>query len=177
MNCIEIATRHIPARLWKTFFVHSVLVTQFSLQIAEKLGLDDKTKKFIEEAAMLHDIGIGKVSMDTRDAQTKPPYILHGLFGEKILADLGYPLHAAVCRNHIGVGLSKEIILKNKFPLPACDMLPSTLPEKIITYADLFFSKTDIYHKRSFAEVKSKISSYGKEQLDELQVLHKRFAL
>ena len=110
-------------------------------------------------------------------AQTKPPYILHGLFGEKILADLGYPLHAAVCRNHIGVGLSKEIILKNKFPLPACDMLPSTLPEKIITYADLFFSKTDIYHKRSFAEVKSKISSYGKEQLDELQVLHKRFAL
>ncbi len=175
MNCIEIASQCIPANLWKTFFVHSVLVTQLSLQIAEKLGLDEKTKKFIEEAALLHDVGIGKVSMDKQNPQNKPPYILHGIFGEKILKDLGYPLHAAVCRNHIGVGLSKEIILRNNLPLPACNMLPSTLPEKIITYADLFFSKTNIYHKRSFAEVEAKIASYGKQQLVELHTLHKQF--
>ncbi len=175
MNPIEIASAHIPPNLWKVFFVHSILVAQFSLQIADKLALDRETKKFIEEAALLHDIGIGKVSMTKEELQAKPPYIQHGIIGEKILQDLGYPLHAAVCRNHIGVGLSRQVILKNKLPLPAEDMMPSTLPEKIITYADLFFSKSNIYHKRSFAEVEAKIGSYGQDQLQGLQKLHKQF--
>ncbi len=175
MNPIKIALTHIPQNLWQIFFVHSVLVTQFSLQIADKMGLDEQTKKFIEEAAMLHDIGIGEVSMNKENPQNKPPYIQHGLFGQKILEELGYPAHAAVCRNHIGVGLSKEIILRNKLPLPCEDMMPCTLPEEIITYADLFFSKSDIYYKRTFAEVEAKIGTYGGDQLEKLRELHKKF--
>ncbi len=175
MNPIQIATFYIQPNLWKVFFVHSVLVAQFSLQIAERLGLNQETKKFIEEAALLHDIGIGKVSMDKDNSQNKPPYIQHGLLGEEILQNLGYPLHAAVCRNHIGVGLTQEIILRNKLPLPAEDMCPSTLSEKIITYADLFFSKSNIYYKRSFPEVEAKIRSYAQEQLEKLRELHKQF--
>ncbi len=176
MNCIEIALKHIRQDLWDSYFVHSVLVTQMSLEIAENLNLDEAIKQFIREAAMLHDIGIGEVSMDKKNPQNKPPYITHGLVGFRILSELGYPKHALVCRNHIGVGLTKEIILRNGFPLPAEDMTPSTLPEEIITYADLFFSKSNPFKKRSFAEVVKKIETYGQEQLDKFHQLHKKFS-
>ena len=176
MNCIEIVLKHISKNLWGTYFAHSVLVTQMSLEIAERLKLDAETKQFIQEAAMLHDVGIGEVSMDKENPQNRPPYITHGLAGFKILTELGYPKHALVCRNHIGVGLTKEIILQNNLPLPAEDMMPSTLPEEIITYADLFFSKSNPFKKRTLDEVVAKIETYGEEQLNKFYQLHKKFS-
>ncbi len=176
MNYIKIALKHIPQDLWGTYFAHSVLVTQMSLEIAERLKLDAETKQFIQEAAMLHDVGIGEVSMDKENPQNKPLYITHGIIGCRILNELGYPKHALVCRNHIGVGLTNEIILQNKLPLPAEDMVPSTLPEKIITYADLFFSKSQPFKKRALDEVVAKIVTYGEEQLNNFYQLHKKFS-
>ena len=41
----------------------------------------------------------------------------------------------------MGVGISHEDVILNGLPLPEKDMLPVTLEEEIICYADKFFSK------------------------------------
>jgi len=141
------------------------MVTQRALLIAKNLNLSQREILFIEQASLLHDIGICRVSMDKNSTGGKLPYICHGLEGQKILDELGYRAHGLVCRNHIGVGLTKKNITNSHLPLPLEDMTPTTEAQRIITYADIFFSKSDIYHPRTLKQAKKKISSYGSESL------------
>ncbi len=48
-----------------------------------------------------------------------------------------------MCESHVGVGLRRREILKNQLPLPARDMRPETMEERIVCYADKFFSKNN----------------------------------
>ena len=56
----------------------------------------------------------------------------------------GYPQHARVCERHTGAGLTKREIIEQELPLPQQDFLPETTEEKLICYADKFFSKTHL---------------------------------
>src|SRR5205085_4689241 len=68
-------------------------------------------------------------------------YICHATEGQKILDDEGFPKHARVAAVHTGVGIYADEIKKRNFPIPEKDYIPETIEEKIVTYADLFFSK------------------------------------
>ena len=142
---------------YEVFLIHSIMVAQKSIKIAKKLSLLEKEIVFIKEAALLHDIG----SFYT--LKNNLPYICHGLWGEKFLLEEGLKRHASVAKNHIGVGLSKETIQKNNFPLPKIDMCPQNIYEEIITYSDLFFSKSkkNPFIEREISEVWQKLSKYG----------------
>jgi uncharacterized protein len=48
-----------------------------------------------------------------------------------------------VCERHVGVGLSAEEIRCNRLPLPVRDMLPVSIEERLVCYADKFFSKNE----------------------------------
>src|SRR5437762_10894206 len=104
---------------YRIYIVHVSLVTSKALKIAKHLKLDGDRRRFIEEAAMLHDIGIIHVKAKEIGCRGKLPYICHISEGRKILEAEGLPLHAKIAENHIGVGgLTLEEIINEKLPLP-----------------------------------------------------------
>lgn len=121
---------------------HSRLVTGRAVRIARRLQPTEPVDlRFIAEAAMLHDIGSILTHAPELGCFGELPYLCHGIKGKELLEAEGLTRHAQVCERHTGVGLTAEEIIKNKLPLPARDMVPVTLEEQIICYADLFYSK------------------------------------
>jgi uncharacterized protein len=155
---------------------HSRAVATLALKAAERVKDLKPDTQFIEEAAILHDIAIFQVHAPKIGCIGPMHYIEHGYLGRKLLEEEDYPRHALVCERHVGCGLSVEDIRKHKLPLPEREMIPITLEEKIICWADKFFSK--IPHKlaeeKPLSSVRKMVASYGEEQLkrfDEWQAL------
>ncbi len=146
---------------------HSRAVAKKSLEIARRLSYGRPDIEFIEEAAMLHDIGIFMTYGPDIGCHGDKPYICHGYMGRELLEKEGLPRHALVCERHVGIGITVEDIDKGGLPLPRRDMLPLTIEEKIICYADKFFSKRpDAADKENLLEdVRSNIARYGRDKL------------
>ncbi|MGH7493433.1 MAG: HD domain-containing protein [bacterium] len=156
---------------YRILFTHSILVTAKALAIATALmkrnlevALD---LRFIEEAALLHDIGIFRCHAPQIFCYGDAPYVQHGLIGREILEQEGLPRHALVCERHTGMGLTREEVLQQKLPLPARDFLPLSLEEKIICLADRFYVKDpqNLYHELSLPEIEEKIKAFGEPAL------------
>ena len=129
------------SNLYRVYIIHVSMVTAKALSVARKLQLSTEQQQFIEEAAMLHDIGVIRVQFELIGCHGTLPYICHGPEGRQILEAEGLPRHALVAERHTGVGIAKEEISKNNLPIPQRDMLAETLEEEIISWADLFYSK------------------------------------
>jgi uncharacterized protein len=153
-----------PGSAVYNFYVpHVTLVTAKALKAARKLGLPPGRLRFIEEAAMLHDIGIVKVDEAALGCYGDLPYICHGVLGRYLLEREGLPQHSLVAERHIGVGLTRAEIFAKELPIPPRDMLPETLEEKIISWADLFFSKRPerLWTKKTAPEVERHLIQFG----------------
>ncbi|RMH73610.1 MAG: HD domain-containing protein [Gemmatimonadetes bacterium] len=179
VNYFEIIHRYIPpdSRLYGVYIPHVTLVTAKALAIGKRLKLTEDQLQFIEEAAMLHDIGVIKVKAPEIGCQGELPYICHISEGRKILEAEGLARHAVVAETHIGVGLTEKEIILNQLPLPARDMIPHSLEEKIICYADLFFGKhpRKIWYERSVEHVKATVKTYGDRQYQHFLEWHDLF--
>jgi uncharacterized protein len=175
----RIIHKHIPpdSPTYPIYLIHCSLVTKKALTIAKRLRLSPKRLTFIEEAAMLHDIGIIHTNTPEIYCYGDLPYICHLTEGRKILEAEGLPKHALVAETHAGVGLTKEQIEAQKLPLPLRDMKPTTLEEEIISFADLFYSKNPqkLWREKSIRKVREGIAKRGKDQLAILDNWIKRF--
>jgi uncharacterized protein len=87
----------------------------------------------------------------------------------------GYPLHAMVCERHTGTGLSLEYIIENDLPLPRRNMLPISIEEQIVCFADNFFSKTHLGEERSIKKARLKLEKYGYETVQRFDKWCKMF--
>lgn len=153
------------SELYKILVSHSLDVTDFALRITERrrdLNLD---VQFIEEAAMLHDIGIIKTYAPDLHCDGDYPYICHGYLGSEMMQKEGLPQHALVCERHTGTGLSLSYIISQDLPVPHREMLPVSLEEQVICYADKFFSKTHLGEERNVKKARYKLEKYGAETL------------
>lgn len=157
--------------LYRILLDHSQAVSKKALEIAENLDNKEIDLKFIEEAALLHDIGIYLTHSPGIGCHGKDNYLCHGILGREILEKEGLPKHAMVCERHIGVGITKEEVKDGNLPLPARDMLPVSLEEKIICLADLFFSKDSAKGERSVEEIKRFWSDFGPGQKRRIESL------
>ena len=118
------------------------MVTALALRMGRLSGMGRDQLQFIEEASMLHDIGIVRTDAPGIGCKGSQPYIAHVEEGRKILEAEGLPAHAQVAATHVGLGgLSAEDIRAQQLPLPQRDFLSHTDEERIISLADLFFSK------------------------------------
>jgi len=154
-------------KLYDIYISHVTDVTNKALSIARKhpeLAID---VKFLEEASMLHDIGISMTRAPHIACKGEHPYICHGYLGRELLASEGLPKHALVCERHTGTGLSLETILKRKLPIPLRDMRPQSLEEKIICFADKFFSKSKLGREKSVKKVRKSLGKHGKHQIEQ----------
>lgn len=155
--------------------IHSQSVARKALQIVSlhpELNLD---REFIEEAAMLHDIGIIKTDAPGIKCFGTEQYICHGILGAEMLRQEGLPRHARVCERHTGAGLSLNEIVSQNLPLPHQDFLPETLEEQVICYADKFFSKTHLDREKSVEKAEKSIAKFGEEGLARFKQWEKMF--
>ncbi len=164
----SIIDRYIKNSWTKNIYVaHVSLVTAKALKIAKSMELSPSQLQFIEEAAMLHDIGIVEVDDAELGCEGALPYICHGTEGRNILEDEGLPRHALVCERHTGVGISRQQIESEGLPLPTRDMLAESIEEKIISWADLFYSKdpSRLLIEKSMEEAYKSIARFGEEKV------------
>ena len=110
-------------------------------------------KRLIDEhlatiGGLLHDIGTYRVlKHDGSDGEPLQfdgkRYILHGLLGYEYLLEQGVDESIAqFCRNHAGVGLTREDVVRQELPLPPADYVPMNLEQEVVMYADKFHSKS-----------------------------------
>lgn len=161
-------------KAYKFLVEHSRAVTAKALEVAErvkKLHPElNPDKKFIEEAAMLHDIGIFLTNAPEIGCYGREPYVKHGVLGAEILRREGFPKHALVCERHVGAGISKKYIEENNLPLPKKDFIPQTLEEKIICFADKFFSKDPRKKgEETPEEIKRELARFSKEEAERFE--------
>lgn len=114
---------------------------------------------------MLHDIGIVRTDAPGIHCHGTEHYLRHGLLGGEILRAEGLPRHARVAERHTGTGLTAQAILEQQLPLPAIDLVPETLEEQLICYADKFYSKTHLEREKSYEKARHSLEQFGQEGL------------
>lgn len=140
---------------------HSKSVTARALRIVDRHPELQVDRRFIEEAAMLHDIGIIHCDAPGIQCFGTQPYIRHGMLGAAMLRAEGFPRHARVCERHTGAGISIEDIRSQGLPLPEQDFLPETWEEQVICYADKFYSKTHLEQEKTLEQARQSLAKFG----------------
>ena len=153
----------IQSEAYHILVTHSRNITDKALSIAKAHPGMNLDLTFIEEAAMLHDIGMILCYAPDIDCHGTHKYICHGYLGADLLRKEGFPRHALVCERHTGTGISLQMIEKNKLPLPHRDFLPVSPEEQLICFADKFFSKTKLNKEKSISKIRDSLSRYGEE--------------
>ncbi len=149
------------SRLLHILTEHSEAVRDLALEIACNRNLD-VDREFIAEAAMLHDIGIVKCDAPSISCFGTLPYICHGTEGARILRLEGLPRHALVAERHTGAGISASEIVARNLPIPPRDYLPISLEEKLICYADKFYSKSrDLREHKPLEKIRAQMAEHG----------------
>ena len=146
--------------------LHSTLVARKALAIVDShpdLGAD---RGFVEEAAMLHDIGIFLTDAAPIHCFGKFHYLCHGYLGADLLRGEGLPRHALVAERHTGTGLTLKEILRRDLPLPHRDMVPVSIEEKIVCFADKFFSKTRPEEEKTVEQAENSLAKFGQEGVE-----------
>ncbi|MBR6757763.1 MAG: HDIG domain-containing protein [Bacteroidaceae bacterium] len=161
--------------LFQLVWKHSQQVAQLAQEIALAHQQLDIDYTFLYEAAMLHDIGVFRTHAPSILCNGEAPYLQHGVIGAELLRSEGLEAHALVCERHIGVGLTVEDIVRQNLPLPQRDMLPVTIEEKLVCYADNFFSKSHPTRMRTYEQVRSSVARFGENNLLRFDALAQLF--
>lgn len=154
---------------------HSTLVMKRAVRICDAHPELNMDRRFVTEAAMLHDIGIYRCHAPGIQCFGTEPYICHGRIGAEMLRSEGLSRHARVCERHTGAGLSKNDIISQNLPLPHQDLLPETMEEKVICYADKFYSKTHPEREKSREKAEAGLALFGEESLNRFKQWEKLF--
>ena len=75
----------------------------------------------------------------------------------------GLPRHALVCERHTGTGLTLDYIVSHNLPLPHRDLIPVSIEEQLICFADKFFSKTRPDEEKTVEQALKSIAKFGDE--------------
>jgi uncharacterized protein len=165
---LAIIEKHYPpgSLANRIYIPHCQAVTELALKIARNHPELNADKEVLIYSGMLHDIGICFTDAPDIGCYGSLPYIAHGYKGRALLEKAGLSKIAPVCERHIGVGITVEDIKKNNLAIPQREMTPQTIEEKIICYADKFFSKSarNLLQPKPIDKVKKSIRKYGEEK-------------
>ena len=152
MYALDLISRYYPDEtpLRHLLLTHSGQVTRKALCIVDHHPELHANRELVLQGAMLHDIGIFK---------TNAPSI-HCL-GAEILRKEGHETLARICERHTGTGLTRQNIIDRNLPLPAKDFLPESIEEKIICYADKFYSKSHPERMLTVAQAAESLRNFG----------------
>jgi uncharacterized protein len=179
MDPIKIIQKHYrtDSKTYRFLVTHSESVAKKALELAKNVPELNPDLKFIEEASMLHDIGIFLTRDEELECFGDNPYVCHGYLGRDLLEKEGLPKHALVCERHVGTGITAEEIKRRKLSMPARDMLPISIEEQIICFADKFFSKNDEFltKEKPLEKIRSDVGKFGKDREERFNQWLKKF--
>ena len=181
LDCLSIIQRYYTPGNddYRVLVLHSRQVADMAVTIGQRL-IDRHVPldiEFIEEAAMLHDIGMCRTDAPGIHCHGSEPYILHGILGRQMLESLGLFRHARVCERHTGAGITAAEIISQHLPItPPRDLLPETLEEQIICYADKFFSKSRPGEPaKTLERARQTLARFGADTLARFDAMAERF--
>lgn len=163
------------SRLADTLLDHSRRVRDKAMAVAANVADLRPDLEFIAAAALLHDIGIIETAAPSIHCHGSQPYVCHGIIGRRMLESHQLGRLALVCERHIGIGITQGDIRLQQLPLPMRDMVPVSLEETIVCYADKFFSKTDGGCERTVDQVVAELARHGTDKADAFLTWHNRF--
>jgi uncharacterized protein len=173
MNPLEIIAEFYEpgSESFQILVKHGQQVANKAIDVAKRVPHLKPNLNFIKEAAMLHDVGIFETNTPELGCSGKHPYVCHGYLGRKVLEKKGLLQHALVCERHVGIGITAEEIKLNNLPLPQRDMVPISIEEQIICFADKFFSKNSEMNgcEKSLEDILNSIQRYGPEKVMRFQ--------
>lgn len=155
---------------------HSQQVAELALEISHRhsIGLDDR---LVRAGAMLHDVGIFLTDAPGIDCHGSAPYLQHGVLGAELLTRESAPqCLVEIARRHTGAGISADDIREFALPLPDGDYMPHTTLERLICYADKFYSKSGDMQRKSLDRVRRSMSRLSAATLERFEALHAEFA-
>lgn len=171
------------ARFYEPGSTLSDILLKHSRSVADKaieinrhcaLGLNEDA---VRVAALLHDVGIFLTDAPGIHCHGTEPYIRHGILGAALLRSEGAPEWVArVAERHTGAGITAADIAEKGLPLPEIDLVPESLLEKLICYADKFYSKSGDMKEKSLQRIRASIESHFPESLQRFEDLHKLFS-
>ncbi len=169
MNPVDIISEYYKpgSAAYAMLLEHGKSVARKALDAAAKVPDLNPDIAFIFEAAMLHDIAIFMTDTPELHCTGQHPYICHGYMGRELLENKGLFKHAMVCERHVGVGITAEEIRRHNLPLPARDMIPISIEEQVICFADKFFSKNgrSIETEKPVQEILDSLAHYGPDKV------------
>lgn len=170
MDPFDIIQQHCDSNsdAYRILVAHGEQVAAKALEAADAVKHLRPDIDLIKRAAMLHDIGMLRTNVPQLGCHGSEPYIRHGVIGREMLETIGLTAEALICERHVGAGISAEEICRQNLPLPKRDMLPITIEEQIICYADKFFSKSKDHNasaKSPPAIIKS-LARHGDQQVN-----------
>lgn len=178
MNYQSVIDKYYPAgtRRRDIYMLHSRQVADKALAIARDKGLD-LDLSLVEAAAMLHDIGIFLTDAPSIDCHGTEPYLRHGILGAELLRCEGVGEEiAGVAERHTGAGLTAEDIRMFSLPVPEGDYVPRTLLERLVCYADKFYSKSADMREKSLERVRASMARLSPKTLERFDALHMEFS-
>lgn len=158
---------------------HSRSVASLAVEInrRRRLGLNED---LVVAAAMLHDIGIFLCDAPSIDCHGVQPYLWHGILGADLLRRHGADeLLARVAERHTGSGIDAAQAASLRLPAAARgrELCPVSTLEKLICYADKFYSKSKNMERKPLDRVRKSLERFGDDALARFDALHARFAI
>ena len=177
LDCLSIIQRYYTPGNddYRVLVLHSRQVADLAIALGQRLidRHEPLDIEFVEEAAMLHDIGMCRTNAPGIYCYGTEPYILHGILGRKMLDRMGLYRHGRVCERHTGSGITAAEIISQHLPIdPPRDLLPESLEEKLVCYADKFFSKSRLDEPRKTLDrARKSLAKFGGETLERFEAL------
>lgn len=178
MDYQTIIDRYYPSetRCREIYMRHAEQVATLAVQLARRChtGLNENE---VRAAAMLHDIGIFLTDAPGIDCHGTHPYIAHGILGADLLRNEGVDeAIARVAERHTGAGIDENDIDTLKLPLPRRNLMPETLLEKVVCYADKFYSKSGDMQRKPLERVINSMRRLSPASLERFMIMHRMFS-
>ena len=173
----KLLQRYCTPQTVEILMIHGRMVAGKAICACSAVNADADTHRLVIEAAYLHDIGVCKVSAPDIGCHGTEPYIRHGVLGRELLESEGLIQHALICERHTGVGITVADIEQQGLPLPLRELCPETLAERIICYADLFYSKNPgkLEQEKSVDKIRKKLARFGDDKVVIFENWHREF--
>lgn len=171
----QVIDKYYPAEtpLRDIYMRHCQSVADKAIQLASlhNLPLDNAD---IKAAAMLHDIGIFLTDAAGIHCHGTQPYIAHGRLGADLLRKEGAPeTLARVAERHTGTGLTPADITRLGGILPDDrSYMPETILERLVCYADKFYSKNGDMKEKSLDRVRASLAKFGPDAVERFNTMH-----
>lgn len=159
----EIIDKYYPegSRLRDIYMKHAESVAGLAEELRAEF-MPELDPQQVKASAMLHDIGIFLTDAPGIECRGTAPYIQHGPMGAELLRREGAPEWAArVAERHTGVGIG--------------ELVPQTPLEKLVCYADKFYSKSGSGARKTLDDVERSMARFGPDNLAAFRRLHSLF--